>query len=84
MLLVFETIGDVEGAGLEVLKGASNILSKSKNIAIFLEIHNIEKGKNLYEPIMDLLEKHNFKVEFEHTYESGEKHVILHKQALVL
>jgi len=71
---------DVEGAELEVLKGASKILSKSKNIAILLEVHNIENGKNLYEPIMDLLEKHNFKVEFEHTYDSGEKHVILHKQ----
>ncbi|HJT47447.1 MAG TPA: FkbM family methyltransferase [Nitrososphaeraceae archaeon] len=72
---------DVEGAELEVLKGASNILSNSMDIVIFLEIHNIENGKNLYEPIMDLLEKHNFKVEFEHTYDSGEKHVILHKQA---
>ena len=71
---------DVEGAELEVLKGASKILSQSKNIAILLEVHNIENGKNLYEPIMDLLEKHNFKVEFEHTYDSGEKHVILHKQ----
>ena len=39
---------DVEGAELEVLKGADNILSKSKDIALLIEIHNIENDKNLY------------------------------------
>jgi FkbM family methyltransferase len=75
---------DVEGAELEVLKGAHDIMSNSKNITFLIEIHNLEDGKNLYRPIMDLMEKHNFKVEFENTYDSGEKHIILHKQVPVL
>jgi FkbM family methyltransferase len=71
---------DVEGAEFEVLKGATNILSKSKDISILIEIHNIEDGKNLYEPIMDLLNNYNFKKEFEKVYESGERHLIVNKQ----
>src|SRR5919112_697369 len=31
---------DVEGAEFEVLKGAANILSKSKDIALLIEVHN--------------------------------------------
>ncbi|MFL6330760.1 MAG: FkbM family methyltransferase, partial [Nitrososphaeraceae archaeon] len=75
---------DVEGAELEVLKGAHDIMSNSKNITLLIEVHNVEDGKNLYTPIMDLMEKHNFKVEFENTYDNGEKHIILHKQVSVL
>src|SRR5215218_977811 len=71
---------DVEGAELEVLKGATSVLSKSKDIALLIEIHNIEDGKNLYQPIMDLLNNYNFKKEFEKIYESGERHLIVHKQ----
>ncbi|MFL6400133.1 MAG: FkbM family methyltransferase [Nitrososphaeraceae archaeon] len=72
---------DVEGAELEVLKGAHDIISRSNNIAVFIEVHNIGDDKNnLYRPIMDLMEKHNFTLEFENTYGSGEKHIILHKQ----
>ena len=71
---------DVEGAELEVLKGATSVLSKSKEIALLIEIHNIEDGKNLYQPIMDLLNNYNFKKEFEKIYESGERHLIVHKQ----
>ena len=37
---------DVEGEKLEVLKGANNILSKSKDIALLIQIHNIYQGKN--------------------------------------
>ena len=33
---------DVEGAELEVLKGAHNILSKSKDISLLIEIHSSE------------------------------------------
>jgi hypothetical protein len=29
------------------------------------------------------MEKYNFKVEFENTYDNGEKHIILHKQLSV-
>jgi FkbM family methyltransferase len=75
---------DVEGAELEVLKGAQAIISNSKHIALLIEVHNIEEGKNLYRPIMDLLEKYNFKIEFEKTYASKEKHVILRKKVPVL
>src|SRR5215216_7466644 len=71
---------DVEGAELEVVKGATNILSKSMDIALLIEIHNIEDGKNLYQPIIDLLNNYNFKKEFEKIYESGERHLIVHKQ----
>jgi FkbM family methyltransferase len=71
---------DVEGAEFEVLKGATNVLSKSKDISLLIEIHNITKDTNLYRPIMDLLEQYNFKIEFEKTYESGEKHVIVRKR----
>jgi FkbM family methyltransferase len=70
---------DVEGAEFEVLKGAHDIMSNSNNITFLIEIHNLEDGKNLYRQIMDLMEKHNFKVEFENTYDNGEKHIILHK-----
>ena len=71
---------DVEGAELEVLKGATNVLSKSKDIALLIEIHNIDDGKTLYEPIIDLLNNYNFKKEFEKIYESGERHIIVYKQ----
>src|SRR5215217_7034224 len=73
---------DVEGAELEVLKGATNVLSKGKDIALLIEIHNIEDGKTLYEPIMDLLNNYNFKKEFEKIYEGGERHVIVRKQQI--
>lgn len=75
---------DVEGAELEVLKGAHAILSNSKNTTLLIEVHNIEDGKNLYKPIIDLMEKYNFKIEYENTYVSNEKHIILHKQASIL
>ena len=71
---------DVEGAELEVLKGATIILSKSKDITLLIEIHDVENGKTLYEPIMDLLNNYNFKKEFEKIYESGERHLIVRKQ----
>src|SRR5215217_2304057 len=33
---------DVEGAEFEVLKGASNVLSKSKDIALLIEVHGLD------------------------------------------
>jgi FkbM family methyltransferase len=74
---------DVEGAELEVLKGAHNILSKSKDIAILIEIHNLAEGRNLYENIMDLLKTYNFKIEFEMIHDSGERHIIVRKKQQV-
>jgi FkbM family methyltransferase len=70
---------DVEGAELEVLKGASELLSKSKDISLLIEIHKIDEEKTLYESIMDLLNIYNFKKEFENIYQSGERHIIVSK-----
>ena len=63
---------DVEGAEFEVLKGAANVLSKSKDISLLIEVH----GKDTYEPIIEFLRSYNFKIDFEKTYENGEKHII--------
>jgi FkbM family methyltransferase len=71
---------DVEGAEFEVLKGAANILSKSKDIALLIEVHNLTGGKNLYGPIMEFLNSYNFIVEFENSLHGGEKHIIVRKQ----
>ena len=66
---------DVEGAEFEVLKGAANILSKSKDIALLIEVH----GPDNYRPIVEFLNSYNFVVEFEKTYETGDKHIVLRK-----
>jgi FkbM family methyltransferase len=42
---------DVEGAEFEVLKGATNILSKSKDIALLIEVHVPDN----YIPIIEFL-----------------------------
>jgi hypothetical protein len=65
---------DVEGAELEVLKGAHNILSKAKNITLIIEIHSSE----LYKSIVKFLDFYNFKIEFEKG--GGEwRHIITRK-----
>jgi FkbM family methyltransferase len=71
---------DVEGAEFEVLKGAHNVLSKSKDIVLIVEIHGSADNNN-YKSIIDLLNLYNFKIEFEKTYHGGEvhKHVIVRK-----
>ncbi len=69
---------DVEGAEYEVLKGAQNILSKSKDISILIEIHNLQ-NRNLYNPIIDMLAKHKFSIIFERVYDNGERHIIVRK-----
>ena len=52
---------DVEGAELEVLKGAHKTLSEAKNIALIIEIHSLD----LYINIIKYLDSCNFKIEFE-------------------
>jgi FkbM family methyltransferase len=69
---------DVEGAEYEVLKGAAKSLSKSKEIALLIEIHNLG-GINFYQQIIDFLRSYGFKIEFEKSYEGGERHVIVRK-----
>jgi FkbM family methyltransferase len=66
---------DVEGAEFEVLKGATNVLSKSKDISLLIEIH----GPHNYRPIVEFLNLYNFKIEFEKSHESGDKHIIVRK-----
>jgi FkbM family methyltransferase len=64
---------DVEGAELEVLKGAHNILTNSKRIKLQIEIHGIS---HLYKPIIELLNSYNFKITFEKdepNYRSGDR-----------
>jgi FkbM family methyltransferase len=74
---------DVEGAELEVLRGATAIISHSKDITLLIEVHNLS-GSNttLYEPITRFLNKHNFKLDFEKTYDGGEKHLIARKHEI--
>jgi FkbM family methyltransferase len=72
---------DVEGAEYEVLKGASNIISRSKEISLLIEVHKLAgNNSTLYEPIIQFLSLYNLKIDFEKTYASGEKHVIARKQ----
>jgi FkbM family methyltransferase len=67
---------DVEGAELEVLKGAHNILSNSKDIALLIEVH----GKDNYKPAVEFLNSYNFNVEFERSNENGDwRHIIARK-----
>jgi FkbM family methyltransferase len=73
---------DVEGAEFEVLKGATNVLSKSKDIALLIEVHNLHDGTNHYKDIIEFLSFYEFKIEFEKTLSSGEKHIILRKSVL--
>ena len=70
---------DVEGAEYEVLKGAKDILSKSSNVTLLIEIHNLSAGNVLYQPILEFLSLRNFKIEFEKASESGERHIIARK-----
>jgi FkbM family methyltransferase len=70
---------DVEGAEYEVLKGATNILSKSKDISLLIEIHNLSLGMNQYKPISEFLNSYHFKIDYEKTYEGGERHIIARK-----
>jgi FkbM family methyltransferase len=71
---------DAEGAEFEVLKGATDILSKSKDIALLIEVHNLPNGNNFYSPIIECLKIYNFKIEFEKTHDGGERHIVVRKQ----
>lgn len=55
---------DVEGAELDVLKGATKTLAANQDIAILVEIHR----SWLYEPILELLRKYGYKLQAEHRY----------------
>jgi FkbM family methyltransferase len=67
---------DVEGAELDVLKGAVGILSRSRDIALLVEVH----GPDLVKPILELCESYKFGVEFKKTYQNGSSHLLLKKK----
>jgi len=66
---------DVEGAELEVLKGAAGILSKSSDLALFVEVHSAA----LLRPILELCRSYGLTVQFEKVYENGSSHLLLKK-----
>jgi FkbM family methyltransferase len=71
---------DVEGAEFEVLKGTINILSNSKNIVLFVEIHGLDN----YRPVIEFLNISNFKIEFERSNENGDwRHIIARKSCFL-
>jgi FkbM family methyltransferase len=68
---------DVEGAEFEVLKGATNVLSKSRDIALLIEIHGLDN----YGPILNFLSLYNFKIEFEKSNKIGDwRHIVARKK----
>jgi len=70
---------DVEGAEFEVLKGAAQLLSKSDDLSILVEIHNI-LDSNHEKNIINFLHSLNLDIEFVRTYDNSiEKHVIFRK-----
>ena len=74
---------DVEGAEFEVLKGATNVLSKSKDVAILMELHG---PPHVYRPkVEEFVNLYNFKIEFEKSYEeNGSMHIIMQKSASII
>lgn len=71
---------DVEGAEYEVLRGSKDILSKSRDVSLLIEVHNLSETSNLYKPIREFLSLYNFKIDFEKVYSSGERHIIARKK----
>jgi Methyltransferase FkbM domain len=66
---------DVEGAELEVLKGAEGLLSRSTDIALLVEVHS----PDLVKPIVELCGSYKFEVQFKKNYENGSSHILLKK-----
>jgi FkbM family methyltransferase len=71
---------DVEGAEFEVLKGATDVLSKSKDITLLIEVH----GEDNYKPVVEFLNRYNFKIEFERSNEKGDwRHIIARRSSFL-
>jgi FkbM family methyltransferase len=67
---------DVEGAELEVLKGASNVLKANKSIILLIEIH----GRETYLQVINFLKAHDLHIIYEKNNEKGDwGHVIARK-----
>jgi FkbM family methyltransferase len=69
---------DVEGAELEVLKGATLTLAVSKDISLLIEVHNVN-NMDLHSAIIKYLQPYEFYIEFERRYTNGERHVLFRK-----
>jgi FkbM family methyltransferase len=67
---------DVEGAELQVLEGAAGILSKSGDLALFVEVHSA----GLLRPTLEFCRSYGLTVQFERTYGNGSSHLLLKKQ----
>lgn len=71
---------DVEGAELEVLKGARGILSNSTSIALLVEVHDIKDPAH-FGNIVNFLATFGFRLTQEIAYDtSGERHVLFEKK----
>jgi FkbM family methyltransferase len=67
---------DVEGAELEVLKGAVDTLSSNKDLTLLVEVH----GDANYMPILEILKQYNFQIVYEMKYyPSNDRHIIAKK-----
>jgi hypothetical protein len=55
----------VEGAELEVLKGATKIISHSNDIRILIEIH----GQENYKQVIEFLVSYGFEINYEKSYD---------------
>ena len=66
----------IQGKELEVLKGAHNVLSNSKDITLLIEVHGHD---NNYKPMIEFLKSYNFVIVFEQNYEWNDKHIIAKK-----
>ena len=70
---------DVEGAELEVLKGAKGILSKATNVSILVEVHDIKDPAH-FGSIVTFLATFGFRLTHEMAYDtSTERHVVFEK-----
>jgi FkbM family methyltransferase len=67
---------DVEGAELEVLKGAVNTLSLNKDLILLIEVH----GESNYGPILEIFKEYKFQIDYEMKYYPGnDRHIIAKK-----